>query len=757
MRIFSTLAVAVLVFAVAAPVLSAAEPKTKTKSKEKAAPESAAGKTDPAKARTVAEIAELVRPSLVVVSHVGRDGKVDGVGTGFVVSSNGLIATSLHVIGEGRPVTVQFANGQRYEATAIHAWDRKVDLAIVKIDADNLPALPLGDSDSLKQGTPVVAMGNPRGLDHSVVSGVVSARRDIESNEMIQIAIPIEPGNSGGPLLDMQGRVHGILTLKSAVTENLGFAMPVNALKPLLAKPNPVAMAAWLTLGSLNQKEWSPLFGARWSQKSGRISVEAAGKGFGGRALLLTQKEVPSRPYELSVTVKLDDEAGAAGLAFESDGEDRHYGFYPSAGQMRLTRFDGPNVFSWTILKQLPTPHYRAGDWNTLKVRVEKDKILCYVNDQLVCESSDTDLSGGKAGLAKFRETKAVFKDFQLGKTVKPAEIPADVITKVTKQIENLATTGKPDPALVDALQPHAQASQTILADRAKALEREARQLRKLAVAVHQKSVETELVKLLEQPEDKIDLFYAALLIARLDNAELDVEGYRRQLDQMAKDIKDKLAAKTDERSRLDALTSYLFLENGFHGSRSDYYNRANSYINDVLDDREGMPITLSVVFIELARRIGLEGVAGVPLPSHFIVRYAPKKGEPQWLDVFEGAKPMSRDDAANLVRLNTGSRLRDEDLEPATKRQIIVRILRNLLSSAVRDEAPENPLRYFNLIIALDPDAVRERFSRALLLMQTGEPKAAREDLIWILDQQPRGVDLERVQELVRELGKQK
>ena len=709
------------------------------------------------KSRTVEEIAEFARNSIVVVSHVGRDGKVDGVGSGFVVSSNGLIATSLHVIGEGRPVSVQFANGQRFDATGIHAWDRKVDLAIVKIDTTNLVALQLGDSDTLKQGTPVVALGNPHGLDHSVVAGVVSAKREIDGNEMIQIAIPIEPGNSGGPLLDMQARVHGILTLKSAVTDNLGFAMPVNALKPLLDKPNPVAMSAWLTLASLNQKEWKSLFGARWTQKAGRISVESAGKGFGGRALCLAQSEVPARPFEVTVTVKLDDEAGAAGLAFAADGADRHYGFYPSAGQMRLTRFDGPSVYSWVVLKQIATPHYRPGDWNTLRVRVEKEKILCYVNDQFVCEVEDNELLGGQCGLAKFRETKAVYKDFRVGKTVPASAVPAEVLAQVTKQVEKLPA-GKFDPALVAALQPNAQASQSILAERARMLEREAKQLRKLATAVHQKAVTSELLKLMELPDDKVDLFFATLLLAKLDNAELDVEAYRRQLDQMARDLKAKLAANTDERSRLDALTSYLFRENGFHGSRSDYYNRANSYINDVLDDREGMPITLSVVFIELARRIGLESVAGVPLPSHFIVRHTPKNGEPQLIDVFDGGKLITRADAEQMVLKNTGRALREADLKPASKRLILARILRNLLGSLTREEVGENsPLRYLNLVIALDPETVSERWNRALLLLQTGDAKLAREDLLWILEKQPAGVNLERVEELLRELNRQK
>src|SRR5207249_2375269 len=132
------------------------------------------------KEKSVEALAESARQSVVVISHFGRDGKEDGIGAGFIVSSDGLIATSLHVIGEARPITVQLAGGKRYDVTEVHAWDRKLDLAVVRIAAEKLPTMALGDSDVLKQGTPVVAMGNPLGLERSIVQGVVSARRDFE-------------------------------------------------------------------------------------------------------------------------------------------------------------------------------------------------------------------------------------------------------------------------------------------------------------------------------------------------------------------------------------------------------------------------------------------------------------------------------------------------------------------------------------------------------------------------------------------------
>jgi regulator of sirC expression with transglutaminase-like and TPR domain len=730
--------------------------------------------------KSVEFLAELARPSVVVIFHFGRDGKEDGVGAGFIVSSNGLIATSLHVIGEARPIAVRLSDGKSYEVTEIHAWDRKLDLAVIRVDADGLPALKLGNSDALKQGAPVVAMGNPLGLEHSIVQGVVSARREFDGLEMIQLAIPIEPGNSGGPLLDLQGRVHGILNMKSAVTPNLGFAVPINALKPLLEKPNPIPMKRWLTIGALNSREWTPLFGARWSQKAGRIQAEGVGQGFGGRSLCLSQRSPPELPYELAVTVRLDDESGAAGLVFGSDGDQKHYGFYPTAGQLRLTRFDGPTVYSWSILQQTNSAHYRPGEWNDLKVRREKDKFLCYVNGQCVFESTDHALPDGKVGLAKFRDTKAAFKNFQVGKqlSISNAAPAEELIASITKQIEEWS--GPPDAKLAAALQPYAPLSQSILAERAAKLEAEATQLRKLSFNIHRQSVQAELLLALDQAEDKIDLFHAGLLISKLDNPDLDLGAYRRQLDDMAREMRSQLPTQADAATKLAALTNYLFTENGFHGSRADYYNRANSYLNEVLDDREGLPITLSILFLELAQRIGLEGVAGLPLPGHFLVRYRPKEGEDRIIDVFDGGKAVTRSQAHEPVPKKTGDRLidvfnggktitrseaqelviaatgegfRDSDYKSASKREIIIRMLRNLLNVAQRSGVTTDSLRYLDVIVALAPESALDRLARASLRLQTGDVPGAKADFKWLLDTQPPGLDVERIAELFQSL----
>jgi serine protease Do len=302
----------------------------------------------------VTSLTERVKPALVTVRQMGRDGGQRGTGSGFVISKEGLVVTNLHVIGEGQPLAVEFVDGTKREVIEVHASDRHYDLAVLKLapDGKDLPFLVVGDSAVVKQGDLVLGFGAPQGLSFSVVPGAISAIRKLEPGfagegetpefPMLQLAMPIEQGNSGGPVVNLKGEVLGIVTLKHRVTENLGFAVPSNDLKSLLEKPNPVPMARWSTIGTLDPRQWTAVMGANGASGAEVITAQAPGDGFGGRALCVSSLPVPEEPYEVAVKVKLDEEAGAAGLVFASDGDQVHYGFYPSDGKMRLTRFEGP-------------------------------------------------------------------------------------------------------------------------------------------------------------------------------------------------------------------------------------------------------------------------------------------------------------------------------------------------------------------------------------------------------------------------------
>jgi serine protease Do len=688
--------------------------------------------------KSVEAIAAEVKPSVVKVMQVGRDG-VDGLGAGFVVREDGLIATNLHVIGEARRLEVEMANGDKHEVVEVTATDAHWDLALLRVAKKGLKPLPLADSESIRQGQPIVAMGNPEGLAFSVVDGVVSEYPDVVNDiTMIRLAVPIEKGNSGGPLLDRQGQVLGILTLKSARTENLGFAMPVNELKRLIEKPNPVPMSRWLTIGVLNPKLWKPLLGARWTQHAGIIKAATSGTGFGGRSLCLWSAEKPAESFEVTVNVKLEDESGAAGLVFCSDGGDAHYGFYPSAGKLRLTRFEGADVYSWTILADVATDAYRPGDWNLLRVRVDPEQITCWVNGQRVLVQEDDGLRGGSVGLCKFRNTVAEFRGFRVGADLAEKPVPQALAATIQSAM-NAYTQKDADPkdALNLLLQKPA-ASRRLLLEKRRQLEQEVTALRELEQALHRHTVTKDLVAELAKPEERTDLIRAALLLARHDNPEVEIGQYLQSFDRMVDDLKSDPEIAKGTLAAVKRINRYLFEEGGFHGSRHDYNSKSNSYMNELLDDREGLPITLSVLYIELASRLGVKGVHGIPLPGKFMVGYREgPEGELMLVDVFERGKTISVMQAA--MELTERGEFAEESLEPSTKRSIILRMLNNLLSTTLDDAAAiKDTMPYLDLSIALDPEAAVQRINRARMKERLGQRQEAAEDVRWLTEHFP-------------------
>ncbi len=163
-----------------------------------------------------------------------------GIGTGFVISKDGYVVTNQHVIDKASKITVNFDEDKQYEAKVV-GQDYELDLAVLKIDGNkNFTTVKIGDSDSMRVGDWVIAIGNPYGLDHTVTAGVVSAKgRPIEIEDrvyknLIQTDAAINPGNSGGPLLNTKGEIIGINTAVNAQAQGIGFAIPINTAKEVL-------------------------------------------------------------------------------------------------------------------------------------------------------------------------------------------------------------------------------------------------------------------------------------------------------------------------------------------------------------------------------------------------------------------------------------------------------------------------------------------------------------------------------------------
>jgi serine protease Do len=168
---------------------------------------------------------------------------VQGLGSGFVYDPNGLILTNHHVVEHATDIRVTLGDAE-LKATVV-GRDPLTDVAVLRVDGKGLPHLPLGDSDAIRVGDWVVAIGNPFGLSHTVSAGIVSAKgrtgQDVRGlgdpsgyYNFLQTDASINPGNSGGPLLDMAGRVVGINTAIRARANSIGFAIPINMVKELL-------------------------------------------------------------------------------------------------------------------------------------------------------------------------------------------------------------------------------------------------------------------------------------------------------------------------------------------------------------------------------------------------------------------------------------------------------------------------------------------------------------------------------------------
>ena len=206
---------------------------------------------------TAEAVAAKVLPSVVGISTSKQvtyqsffgeqKGTQNGVGTGIIVDEKGYILTNSHVVGDGtaETIVVQLSDGREVNGTVL--WnDKSIDLAIVKIEATNLTAAELGDSDDVKIGAYAAAIGNPLGLqfERSVTQGVISGlnrsitvsdgESEITMDGLIQTDASINAGNSGGPLLNSAGQVIGINSAKAQSGEGLGFAIPINTAKPIV-------------------------------------------------------------------------------------------------------------------------------------------------------------------------------------------------------------------------------------------------------------------------------------------------------------------------------------------------------------------------------------------------------------------------------------------------------------------------------------------------------------------------------------------
>ena len=252
------------------------------------------------------------------------------------------------------------------------------------------------------------------------------------------------------------------------------------------------------------------------------------------------------------------------------------------------------------------------------------------------------------------------------------------------------------------------------------------------------------------RPDEQIELARAALLIAAAEHPDLSVDEHLGRLAALA-DGAGSARRAADPLGRLHRLREYLFEELGFAGDHEDYFDPRNSYLNEVLDRRLGIPITLSLVLIEVGRRLDLE-MEGIGLPGHFITG-ARIAGEQVLLDPFDRGALLTAESCRELVGRALGRpvRLRPEHFAPVTNRQFLTRMLANLKGVYWRREAWDKVVQVIDRLLVLNPASAAERRDRGAAWSNMGRLERGAADWERYLTDFPNAADHEQVRHQLR------
>jgi regulator of sirC expression with transglutaminase-like and TPR domain len=249
--------------------------------------------------------------------------------------------------------------------------------------------------------------------------------------------------------------------------------------------------------------------------------------------------------------------------------------------------------------------------------------------------------------------------------------------------------------------------------------------------------------------DEKIDLIRGALVIARAEYPNLEIEEYAGRIEAMARRVA-ALAGNLDLQATLAALNNVVFEQSKLRGNREDYYDPRNSFLNDVLDRGLGIPITLSIVYMEVARRVGFP-LSGVGMPGHFLLKHYRENGQEILIDCFNRGEVLSRQDCqSRLDEIYSGEMtLRPEFLHPISRRQILTRMLNNLKTVYLSTRNFRKALPMADLILVIYPQSAEDVKQRALLRYSMGMHRLAAEDLEEYLRLSPKASDADDTRQM--------
>ena len=258
-----------------------------------------------------------------------------------------------------------------------------------------------------------------------------------------------------------------------------------------------------------------------------------------------------------------------------------------------------------------------------------------------------------------------------------------------------------------------------------------------------------------ERPEESIDLGRAALTIALAEYSDLDIAGYLRRIDELAVQVSQRSGTDSDVFRALAALNYVLFKEHGFRGNRDDYYDPKNSFLNEVIERKRGLPITLSILYMEVGQRIGL-AIEGVGFPGHFLVK-TKSAGDEIVIDPFNAGDVKSFEELQAMLDQFYGGqvRLHRDLLAALPKKQILKRMLGNLKAVYGRRDELVKMLAVLDRVIILDPAAVEEVRDRGAVYLRLEYYGQAKDDFETYLRLAPDAKDAAAIREQLVDLAK--
>ncbi|HXU37041.1 MAG TPA: transglutaminase-like domain-containing protein [Blastocatellia bacterium] len=258
--------------------------------------------------------------------------------------------------------------------------------------------------------------------------------------------------------------------------------------------------------------------------------------------------------------------------------------------------------------------------------------------------------------------------------------------------------------------------------------------------------------ELVSLDDDQINLAEAALLIATEEYTRLKIEDYLDRLDRFGDIASERAEGASDASHVISAINSTLFAELGFHGNRDSYFDPRNSFLNQVIDRRTGIPITLTVVYMEVARRIGFQ-IRGVGLPYHFIAKHESETGD-VFIDAFNEGRVLDTAGCAELLSEMTGGQeeLQPEHLEPVSNKRMLARILLNLLG-IYKGVDPRRALATIERLLLINPNYAPHVRLRGTLLASVGDQTGAIAELERYLMLVPDAEDFDAIKEQIRSI----